>query len=86
MIFEEASFLWDNIDGGEDVVHDDRLDDLSVSTQDIVYVGVPDNCDEVVVTIDTARRTATIYEQNMRNEINAFVASVNKYHNHGRHI
>ena len=69
MIFEEEDFLWDDVDSSEDVVHDDRLDNLSVPTQDITYVGAPDDCNKVVVTIDAARRATTIYAQNVKAEI-----------------
>ena len=40
MIFEEENFLWDDVDGSENVAHDDRLDDSSAPTQDIAYVGL----------------------------------------------
>jgi hypothetical protein len=63
MIFEDADFPFDIFDNGEDVVQDDRLEDLSVKTQDIFYEGIPDNSYEVVVTTDTTRRTTTIYDQ-----------------------
>jgi hypothetical protein len=84
MIFEDADFPWDVFDSGEDVVHDDRLEDLSVLTQDIVYESIPDNSGEVVVTLDTIRRTTTIYDQDVKAELKSFVANVNKDHNHGR--
>ena len=63
MIFEDADFPWDVFDNGEDVVHDDRLEDLSVLTQDIVYESIPDNSGEVVVTLDTTRRRLLGYSR-----------------------
>ena len=62
--------MLDVFDNGEDVVHDDRLEDLSVLTQDIVYESIPDNSGEVVVTLDTIRRTTTIYDQDVKAELN----------------
>ena len=36
---------------GAEVMHDDRLDDLLVSTQDIVYVGAPDGFEVVLLVL-----------------------------------
>ena len=84
MIHEDENFPWDEFDNGEDVVHDDRLDDLSVLTQDISYEGIPDSAEVVTITIDTTRRTTTIYQQDVKQEIKSFVTKIKKDQMHGR--
>ena len=84
MIHEDISLRWYNFDDCEEVILDDRLDDLSVDTQGIVYTeGIPYD-DEVEVQVDTTRRTITIVEQDVKEELKNFVANINKDHNHGR--
>ena len=84
MIHEDINLRWYNFDDSEEIILDDRLDDLSVNTQGIVYTeGVP-YVDEVEVEVDTTRRTITIVEQDVKEELKNFVANVVKDHNHGR--
>ena len=84
MIHEDINLRWYNFDDSEEIILDDRLDDLSVNTQGIVYTeGIPYD-DEVEVQVDTTRRTITIVEQDVKEELKNFVANINKDHNHGR--
>ena len=81
MIHEDINLRWYNFDDSEEIILDDRLDDLSVNTQGIVYTeGVP-YVDEVEVEVDTTRRTITIVEQDVKEELKNFVANVVKDHN-----
>ena len=42
MIHEDINLRWYNFDDSEEIILDDRLDDLSVNTQGIVYTeGIP---------------------------------------------
>ena len=60
MFHEDISRRWYNFDDSEEIILDDRLDDLSVNTQGIVYTeGIPDD-DEVEVQVDATRRTISI--------------------------
>ena len=84
MIHEDINLWWCSFDDSEQVILDDRLDDLSVNTRGIVYTeGIPYD-DEVEVQVDTTRRTITIVEQDVKEELKNFVANINKDHNHGR--
>ena len=66
MIHEDIILPWYNFDDCEEIILDDRLDDLSVNTQGIVYTeGIPDD-DVVEVLVDTTRRTITIDQQDER--------------------
>ena len=74
MIHEDINLRWYNFDDSEEIILDDRLDDLSVNTQGIVYTeGVP-YVDEVEVEVDTTRRTITIVEQDVKEELKNFVS------------
>ena len=65
MIHEDINLRWYNFDDSEEIILDDRLDDLSVNTQGIVYTeGVP-YVDEVEVEVDTTRRAITIKERGL---------------------
>ena len=84
MIHEDISLRWYSFDDSEVVILDDRLDDLSVNTQGIVYIeGIPYD-DEVEAQVDATRRTITIVEQDMKEELKSFVANINKDHSRGR--
>ena len=42
MIHEDINLRWYSFDDSEEIILDDRLDDLSVNTQGIVYTeGIP---------------------------------------------
>ena len=44
MIHEDINLRWYNFDDSEEIILDDRLDDLSVDTQGIVYTeGIPND-------------------------------------------
>ena len=64
MIHEDINLRWYNFDDSEEIILDDRLDDLSVNTQGIVYtLGIPYD-DEVEVQVDTTQPWRTEWLHN----------------------
>ena len=86
MIHEDINLRWYNFDDSEEIILDDRLDDLSVNTQGVAYTEGTPRDDEVEAQVDAARRATTIVERDAKEELKSFVASVDKGHSHGRRL